>query len=61
MVQEIVLRMARRLVAAYSRHKKVFALCDVSGSVANLYCHQADECSTLTQLERVVSRLLRSS
>lgn len=25
------------------------------------YCHQVDECSTLTQLERVVSRLLRSS
>lgn len=24
------------------------------------YCHQVDECSTLTQLERVVSRLLRS-
>ena len=25
------------------------------------YCHQVDECSTLTQLERVVSRLLRSA
>lgn len=25
------------------------------------YCHQVDECSTLKQLERVVSRLLRSS
>jgi uncharacterized protein with von Willebrand factor type A (vWA) domain len=25
------------------------------------YCHQVDECGTLTQLERVVSRLLRSA
>jgi uncharacterized protein len=25
------------------------------------YCHQVDECSTLTQLERVVSRLLRAA
>lgn len=51
---------ARRVIWLNPESRAIWNTGDSEMRHYSPYCHQVDECSTLTQLERVVSRLLQS-